>query len=362
MNSSAQIVIAVDEAGQDQVLRAVAAAHGIPALSVPIEQTLEAAVAAMASSHASRLWIVDLAWLHRDRLLPAQLTVLMRRVHPSAWLLFSDYARLAVDGFALSWARQRGAMGLIPSLSPERYAGQIEPLLRPAIEMLGVAWRRAPVMSFLANLAGGGSRPLARVLEHRQLAAFEAQGSSLETIAAWAGGPDGFDVRDRVWRGTTYRSVFVGRDATAALMLRWGLSRDDAVALGRVLLRARVFQHALKEHDFKDDELFYRFTPITPKLERLSLTQLIAHATGRDGFELRDRLHLGRSYPRCFIGSEAAEWLQARYSLSEDKALVAGQAMMDLGLFAHVLNEHEFKNGNFFYAWRGFALEMVPGG
>ena len=36
-------------------------------------------------------------------------------------------------------------------------------------------------------------------------------------------------------------------------------SREDAVHIGRALGKARVFAHVARDHEFKDEYLFYRF-------------------------------------------------------------------------------------------------------
>ena len=353
------LVIAVDDAMQRQVVLDVAGAHGLGATVIAEGERVDRAIDGMARCDENRLWIVDLVRMHRETLLPAELNVLMRRVHPHAWLLLSHAARIAIDPWARSWARNRGAIGLVPSLSGQRPVA-IQACLKPAIEMLGVAWCHAPAMSSLEALDGGGCRPPARVNEHRMLSELEARGLDLESLASWAASAAGFGLADRVWRGTTYRSVFVGRAAVDMLAAHLGIERAAAVPLGELLRRSRVFRHVMNEHAFADDELFYRFTPVTGRLERLSLAHLLSHASGRGGFELRDRLYLGRTYRRCLVGSEAVEWMQRHYALDVEEALTAGQALMDLGVLAHVVDAHEFRNAALFYEWRGFARAMVP--
>ena len=57
------------------------------------------------------------------------------------------------------------------------------------------------------------------------------------------------------------------------------------------------------------------------------------------GVEVRDRhWHLKR-YTACFIGREAVAWLlsTARVAATEGEAVALGNAMMQLGLLAHVV-------------------------
>jgi hypothetical protein len=64
---------------------------------------------------------------------------------------------------------------------------------------------------------------------------------------------------------------------------------------------------------------------------------------------VKDRRYHLRLYPRCFVGSEAVQWLMERYHMSHEDALRVGKAMLDLGLFHHVVKQHHFEDGYFFY-------------
>lgn len=187
------LVVAVDDAMQRQVFLDVAGAHGLGATVIAEDRRIDSAVDGIARSEQNRLWVVDLARIHRETLVPAELNVLMRRVHPGAWLLLSQASRIAIDRWAQSWARNRGAIGVVPSLSPERPAA-IRMCLKPAIETLGIAWRRAPAQTSRAALAGGDCRSPARVNEHRPLA----------HLLSHATGRGGFELRDRLYLGRTY--------------------------------------------------------------------------------------------------------------------------------------------------------------
>ena len=70
------------------------------------------------------------------------------------------------------------------------------------------------------------------------------------------------DIRDRKYGfpPKVYEQCFVGQEAVAKFV-ESGLAADatDAVRLGNLLLEAGVFHHVVKEHPFKDEELYYRF-------------------------------------------------------------------------------------------------------
>ncbi len=71
---------------------------------------------------------------------------------------------------------------------------------------------------------------------------------------------EGLDIRDRKYRFRTYRKCFVGTEACQWLVAAEIASDyEQAVLIGNMLLRRGVFHHVVKEHDFKNEYLFYRF-------------------------------------------------------------------------------------------------------
>lgn len=65
---------------------------------------------------------------------------------------------------------------------------------------------------------------------------------------------------DRTYRLKTYKQVFVGSEAVDYLVESGATTtREEAVELGKVLQEMRVFEHVLRDHEFKDEHLFYRF-------------------------------------------------------------------------------------------------------
>ena len=61
-------------------------------------------------------------------------------------------------------------------------------------------------------------------------------------------------------RRTTYKKCFVGKEAVQAFV-KEGIAVDeqDALNIGNMLLEVGAFHHVLREHTFKNENLFYRF-------------------------------------------------------------------------------------------------------
>jgi pyruvate/2-oxoglutarate dehydrogenase complex dihydrolipoamide dehydrogenase (E3) component len=99
------------------------------------------------------------------------------------------------------------------------------------------------------------------------------------------------DIRDRRhgFPPRVYPKCFVGTDAVRALVAE-NMAADvtDAIRLGNMLLDAGAFHHVLKEHAFKNEELFYRFAvdedhgavATTPDGTAVSWADFLAPLTG----------------------------------------------------------------------------------
>jgi potassium efflux system protein len=78
-----------------------------------------------------------------------------------------------------------------------------------------------------------------------------------------------------------------------------------------------------------------------------------------DGVGIRDRRHRLTVYPRCFVGREAVDWLVEREGLSRAESVALGQRLLEKGLIRHVLDEHDFRDGQFFYRFRSAGQATV---
>ncbi|EDQ86445.1 uncharacterized protein MONBRDRAFT_33845 [Monosiga brevicollis MX1] len=70
----------------------------------------------------------------------------------------------------------------------------------------------------------------------------------------------GIMIKDRDYGARTFRRCFIGRELVPWLIVQ-ELCRDkeDALALGSLLLQQGFIRHVTDDHDFKEDYLFYRF-------------------------------------------------------------------------------------------------------
>jgi len=133
----------------------------------------------------------------------------------------------------------------------------------PAIERAVTAWARR---RFTPEELAAAAPPAARADEPETLPEIPADptpetwtDSEVEALVERMRGPGGLAIEERRHRFATYPRSFVGREAVAWLRDREGLTRDEALAVGNLLVRRRIVHHVLDEHGFEDGNLFYRF-------------------------------------------------------------------------------------------------------
>jgi len=76
---------------------------------------------------------------------------------------------------------------------------------------------------------------------------------------------------------------------------------------------------------------------------------VVTRMRGPSGIAVIDRRHLLKIYPRCFVGREAIDWLMQHEDLTRSEAIDFGEQLIRRGVIHHVLDEHGFKDGSFFY-------------
>jgi len=70
---------------------------------------------------------------------------------------------------------------------------------------------------------------------------------------------NGVSIQTRQYKYWSYTSCFVGYEALAWLQKRYNISKDEALNIGRTLIKYNIIVHVAGKHDFKDEYLFYTF-------------------------------------------------------------------------------------------------------
>jgi hypothetical protein len=80
-----------------------------------------------------------------------------------------------------------------------------------------------------------------------------------------------------------------------------------------------------------------------------ALAVLGARLRGAGGLAIADRRHRLTTYPRCFVGRQAVDWLVAHEVQTREEAVAVGQRLVAGGVIHHVLDEHPFRDDDLFY-------------
>lgn len=81
----------------------------------------------------------------------------------------------------------------------------------------------------------------------------------------------------------------------------------------------------------------------------MNLEALVTLMRSERGIVIKDRRHRLKLHPECFVGSEAVTWLMQEQGMSWQQAIHFGQQLIEQGLIHHVLDQHPFKDGHYFY-------------
>ena len=66
--------------------------------------------------------------------------------------------------------------------------------------------------------------------------------------------------------------------------------------------------------------------------------------------DIRNRKHNFKTYPNCFVGSEAVKYiLELDLAQNVDGAIDFGKQLIESNYIRHVENQHTFKNSYYFY-------------
>ena len=90
-------------------------------------------------------------------------------------------------------------------------------------------------------------------------------------------------------------------------------------------------------------------TPQSVPNTRVDLESLVAQIRGPDGVAIQDRRHHLNYYPKCFVGSEAVDWLMRTQKATRAAAIRLGQTLVERRVIHHVLDEHPFEDEYYFY-------------
>ena len=247
------------------------------------------------------------------------------------------------------WVQRLGFADLIPEFDALDCEGSLRVAVDRVARTLGL---ELPTPAELARYARVMND--ARDISSPRAVIRALSGLSAEALAALLA--ESLDIGDRTWRLQRYPLCFVGSEAVAWLAGHFKRSTPEALALGQALAALGLLVHVAQEHPFLDDTLYYRLA-VSPAADALDLGDVLTDLVARDGVTVSDRSHLGKPYPKCWVGSEAVDLLVSRHVLQRHEAWLPLHRLMQFGLIEHVTHSRPFIDGNFYYRFTGRPVD-----
>lgn len=88
---------------------------------------------------------------------------------------------------------------------------------------------------------------------------------------------------------------------------------------------------------------------VAPYVTPDALDSLILRMRGAGGLMIKDRRYKLKVYSKCFVGSEAVDWLMENLDISQQEAARIGKRLLYRGIIHHVLDDQDFKDDYLFY-------------
>ncbi len=85
------------------------------------------------------------------------------------------------------------------------------------------------------------------------------------------------------------------------------------------------------------------------KLDKISVRQLALEMRAEKGVEIKTRRQKLKLYQRCFVGSEAVDWIVKKYDVSRADAVSLGQKLIDKKIAHHITDEEKFEDKELYY-------------
>merc|ERR1719361_930638 len=185
----------------------------------------------------------------------------------------------------------------------------------------------------------------------------------------------GIEVKDRTYKFQTFSHCFVGEECVSFIVSNnICFTRCQAIVRGQRLVKRGLIVHVDEElMDFEDGLYLYCFVNPQKKLknvpsrygdvirdrvrsqrdrEREKLQQINKVRTRcEEGFEVKDRKLLFKTYRNCFVGEDAVSWMvESKVATSRNEAVEIGQMFLDHKMIRHSNSDSvHFKDSDIFY-------------
>ena len=321
---------------------------------------LIASISAMLGGARPAAVVADVPFLETQGLSASMFSARLAQSIPHVRVFVRLPSRTGITRSERAWAARAGIASLLPAGSASALKNSLMPVVARILSALDVeALDSTPLEAAVDRLVKSGAEPRAGIVKDIYAMAWKLDRDGVDVAAAFEAlrAAPGL-IADRRYRGKVYPECFVASEATEFMASRLGMSRATALTMGTFLWRTGRIHHVLRDASFDDGFFFFRIGGTPRVMGEIDLGDVMAAMRARDGVGIIDRTHLGKTYPHCFIGSDAVPWLRHRYRLTMGEAEAVGQALLDLGELHHVLDEHGFVGEGYFYRFRADEVNL----
>uniref|UniRef100_A0A7M4EV23 Phosphatidylinositol-3,4,5-trisphosphate dependent Rac exchange factor 1 n=1 Tax=Crocodylus porosus TaxID=8502 RepID=A0A7M4EV23_CROPO len=167
-------------------------------------------------------------------------------------------------------------------------------------------------------------------------------------------------IKDRRRKLSTVPKCFLGNEFVSWLMEIGEISKpEEGVNLGQALLENGIIHHVSDKHQFKNEQVMYRFRYDDGTYKpRSELEDIMSKVHALFGLEDRD-YHL-KTYKSVIPASKLVDWLIAQGDCqTREEAVALGVGLCNNGFMHHVLEKSEFKDESLYF--RFYADEEMEG-
>jgi sensor c-di-GMP phosphodiesterase-like protein len=147
-----------------------------------------------------------------------------------------------------------------------------------------------------------------------------------------------------------HRNCLLGSELVSWLAERYGITRREALRLGKRLVALGFLTHVFEEHDLEDKPFFYRLLSMAAANESIgtsmqvnkSTGQLLSLLQGNGGLKPGMRYSKGLAFTDAVSGSEVVDTFVRLAGLNHQEACAAAVQLMRGGLIKHCFDELGF--------------------
>ncbi|XP_068018630.1 phosphatidylinositol 3,4,5-trisphosphate-dependent Rac exchanger 2 protein isoform X2 [Melanerpes formicivorus] len=176
-------------------------------------------------------------------------------------------------------------------------------------------------------------------------------------------------IKDRKRKLTTFPKCFLGSEFVSWLLEIGEIHKsEEGVHLGQALLENGIIHHVTDKHQFKPEQMLYRFRyddgTYYPRSEMQDViskgVRLYCRLHSLFTPVIRDKDYHLRTYKSVVMANKLIDWLIAQGDCrTREEAMIFGVALCDNGFMHHVLEKSEFKDEPLLF--RFYADEEMEG-